>query len=253
MPRNARKLSPNNIYHIVVKGANRQLMFECKSDYEKYLDYLSYYKEELDFDIYAYCLMSNHIHLLIDTKNCSLESIFRHLNTSYSNWFNLKYQRTGYLQEGRFFSEPVDNVRYLLTAIRYIHQNPFHAGLEKNIGDSYPWSSIHSYKKQKSDLVNVKKIMELYSGIDEFLLFQSLVSKERLFDIDKTRHRIPDDVAKEIIFRECKCLTTTDFQKLTIKGRDIAIKKLLENGLSIRQINRLTGISKGVIERLSLS
>ena len=70
MPRKPRAISESNIYHVVIRGADRQQMFEEKNDYDKYLDILSYYKKECQFEIYAYCLMSNHVHLLIHTSNC---------------------------------------------------------------------------------------------------------------------------------------------------------------------------------------
>ena len=130
MARHSRKKSSTQIYHVVIKGADRQLLFEETKDYRKYLDILEYYKEEFHFKIYAYCLMSNHVHLLIHHPDtASLESIFRHINTTYATWFNLKYNRTGFVQDGRYFSEPVEDSRYLLTVVRYIHYNPAKAGL----------------------------------------------------------------------------------------------------------------------------
>ena len=73
MPRKPRAISESNIYHVVIRGADRQQMFEEKNDYVKYLDILSYYKKECQFEIYAYCLMSNHVHLLIHTSNTPLD------------------------------------------------------------------------------------------------------------------------------------------------------------------------------------
>ena len=130
VPRGARKKSATNVYHIIVRGANHQMIFEEEADYKKYLNILLYYKEELHFTIYAYCLMNNHIHLLIHSPDTSLETIFRRINTTYSMWFNMKYDRVGFLQQGRYFSEPVEDMQYLNTVARYIHQNPFKAGLE---------------------------------------------------------------------------------------------------------------------------
>ena len=130
MPRHARKKSSTNTYHVVVKGADNQLLFEDPKDYEKYMELLIYYKERCKFELFAYCIMSNHVHLLLrHSQDGSLESIFRHLNTAYSTWFNMKYNRTGYLQDGRYYSEPVEDERYLISALRYIHFNPSKAGL----------------------------------------------------------------------------------------------------------------------------
>ena len=90
MSRKPRELSPTNIYHVVIRGADRQILFEEKTDYQKYLHILEYYKSECNFELYAYCLMSNHIHLIIHINDIPLSSVFRRINTSYAVWFNMK-------------------------------------------------------------------------------------------------------------------------------------------------------------------
>ena len=108
MARHSRKKSSLLTYHIIIKGADRQLLFEEAKDYKKYLEILEYFKEECHFQIFAYCLMDNHVHLLIrHSPEYSLETIFRKINTTYAIWFNMKYDRTGFVQNGRYFSEPV--------------------------------------------------------------------------------------------------------------------------------------------------
>ncbi len=97
MSRHARIQSSTRIYHIVVKGADRLRLFEEYADYQKYLDILAYYKQECRLEIFAYCLMTNHVHLLIrHPEDITLQSIFRRINITYAGWFNLKYQRTGF-------------------------------------------------------------------------------------------------------------------------------------------------------------
>lgn len=250
MSRKARQKSSTNTYHVVIKGADRQLLFEDVKDYKKYLEILEYYKQECGFELYAYCLMSNHVHLLIHTTGCSLESVFRHINTSYAMWFNMKYQRTGFLQQGRYYSEPVEDARYLFTVIQYIHQNPYRAGLEKTVGTSYPWSSFHDYKIQYSTLLNLDPVFHLLGSRKEFLAMHDNVTDVPCLDIDNFKKRLPDDVAKDIIYQECHCSTVSEFQQLSLSERNLSIRSLHEKGLSIRQLNRLTGTSRGVIERI---
>lgn len=250
MPRTARILSSTQTYHVVIRGADRQLLFEDTSDYKKYLEILQYYKENCNFELYAYCLMSNHVHLLIHTPSCALASVFHHINTRYAVWFNMKYQRTGHLQQERYFSEPVNDMNYLFTVLRYIHQNPCKAGLEATPGHSYPWSSFYEYKKGTSILVNTEYIFNLLGGKDNFLKLHEMKDESDCLDIDKTKRRIPDDVAKEIIFTECHCANVTEFQNLSLLERNKSILTLYKKGISIRQLNRLTGIPKGVIDRI---
>ena len=131
MPRHSRRKSSTRTYHIVIKGADRQLLFEEKNDYIKYLNILEYFKSECKIEIFAYCLMSNHVHLLIrHPVDIPLETVFRRINTTYAIWFNMKYNRTGFVQNNRFFSEPVEDLSYFLNVVKYIHYNPTKAGLE---------------------------------------------------------------------------------------------------------------------------
>ena len=250
MPRKARAKSASQVYHIVIRGADRQQIFEEISDYKKYLEILEFYKEECCFELYAYCLMSNHVHLLIYSPNTSLEAIFRRVNTCYSMWYNMKYSRTGFLQQGRYYSEPVEDMRYLLTVVRYIHQNPYKAGLEEFPGASYPWSSMHSYINHNPSFVNSRYILALMGGLENFISFHKEIVEAECLDIHKIKKRLPDDVAKEIIVNETGCSSVTEFQSLSLLDRNKCLLRLHEKGISIRQLNRLTGIPKGIIARI---
>ena len=250
MFRNARQLSSNDTYHVVIRGADHQLLFEEKKDYQKYLEILQLYEAECQFELYAYCLMPNHIHLLIHSPVTSLGSVFRHVSTTYSSWFNAKYNRTGYLQEGRYFSEPVETEKYLFTVLRYIHQNPIKAGLETVPGETYPWNSFCDYISGINDIVNIEYILQLLGGLESFRSLHQIIVEEECLDINTLRKRLPDDVARDIIRTECNCETVSDFQKLTLLERNGNIILLRKKGLSIRQMNRLTGTPKGVIEKI---
>ena len=250
MARHSRKKSSLLTYHIVIKGADLQLLFEDEKDYKKYLEILELFKEECHFQIFAYCLMDNHVHLLIrHSPEYSLETIFRKINTTYAVWFNMKYDRTGSVQNGRYFSEPVENERYLLTVIKYIHFNPTKAGIESAPGTAYPWNSFYDYGTGNSTLTDTSPIYEIIGGYKEFEELHSSLPLQECLEINQLRKRLPDDVAQNIIFEICGCSNSTEFQKLPLKDRNKNILLLKKEGLSIRQINRLTGVSKGVIER----
>lgn len=249
MPRKPRIKAASNVYHVVIRGADRQLIFEESMDYKKYLEILEFYQEECSFELYAYCLMSNHVHLLVYAQTTSLENIFRRINTRYAVWFNMKYSRTGFLQQGRYYSEPVENLPYLINAVRYIHQNPFKAGLEEFPGASYPWSSMQNYINNSPSFINTEYILKLFGGKDNFISFHKEITEADCLDIHKIKVRLPDDVAKEIIIRETGCSSITEFQSLSLLNRDKCLLRLHEKGIFIRQLSRLTGISKGIIAR----
>lgn len=249
MPRKARTISSTSIYHVVVRGLDRQIMFECTRDYEKYLDILSLYKQECNFELYAYCLMSNHVHLLIKPIDSSLETIFRKINTHYAVWFNMKYQRVGHLQQGRFYSEPIEDSHYFINVIKYIHANPQKAGLESAPGIFYKWNSINEYLTNNYDLIDPSLALKIVNLDDLLDSYENDPNIEHL-DIDTIIKRLPDDVAKEIIHDITKCENVCNFHEMNLKKRNAYIKEFYKKGISIRQMNRLTGISRGIIQRV---
>ena len=251
-----RKKSATLTYHVVIKGADRQLLFEESDDYKKYLEIIKKYKKKFGFELFAYCLMPNHVHLLIrHPKDSSLENIFRCINTSYSVWFNSKYNRAGYLQNGRYHSEPIEDDQYLMTVLRYIHFNPTKAGIETHPGSSYSWNSYYDYQKKiagsrEKTLTDTSLVLGIMGNPEYFIALHDKIPHEACMDIDQFSKRLPDDVAREIIFQVSKCCSTTEFQKLSISNRNQFIKVIHEKGVSIRQINRLAGISKGIIQKV---
>ncbi|MBQ5850909.1 MAG: transposase [Lachnospiraceae bacterium] len=256
MPRNRRQLSSTRTYHIVIKVADRQLIFEEPNDFHKYLSYLEYYKELCKFEIFAYCLMPNHVHILLrHSPDCSLETIFRKLNTAYAIWFNRKYNRTGFVQNGRYYSEPIENDQYLISVVRYIHFNPTKAGLEKSPGCSYQWSSFFDYSNnisQAASLTDTYFILNLLGSYNNFSILHSKTEEltETILDLNNICKRLPDNIANEIIVEVSNCHTVTEFQNLSIIKRNLFILLIHQKGVSIRQINRLTGTPCGVINRI---
>ena len=117
MPRKARTRSSTGIYHIIMRGINRQIIFEDSEDYIQFLESLTRQKETSGIEIYAYCLMSNHVHLLIKEGNEDLGTVFKRIGSSYVYWYNWKYNRRGHLFQDRYRSEAVEDDGYFLTVI----------------------------------------------------------------------------------------------------------------------------------------
>jgi putative transposase len=121
MPRRARKLSLTGIYHVMLRGINQQKIMEDKEDKEKLLTILKECKLISGYKLYAYCLMGNHLHLIIKVEEEPLDKIFKRICGRYVYWYNAKYRRVGHLFQDRFKSEPIEDERYLLSVLRYIH------------------------------------------------------------------------------------------------------------------------------------
>lgn len=133
----------NFIYHIVNRGNNSQQVFCDDEDFNKYLDLLKRYKEKFHFKLYAYCLMGNHVHLLIQpTLPNSLSKIMQSLTTAHTKLYHNKYKTSGHLWQGRFKNPIVQEDNYLLECIKYIELNPVRANITQTPLD-YKWSSIH--------------------------------------------------------------------------------------------------------------
>ena len=245
MPRQARTMSSSRIYHIMLRGINQQQIFEDEQDYKRFLKILEECKVICEYKIYAYCLMGNHIHLLLETgkEDCSL--VMKRICTRFVYWYNLKYNRVGHLFQDRYRSEPVEDESYLVMATVYIHQNPMKAGITKGL--SYKYSSYDSYIKKDFWLVDGEKVKEAMKPFD-FEEYHKNFTETRFIDIDeKPIQRKTDEDIIELLKKKYKCNSTSDFQNLPIHKRDKYVLELKKYGASLRQISRLTGISLGVI------
>lgn len=247
MPRNAREKSENSTYHIMLRGINQQQIFEEEEDYCKFLEILKYYQTVSEYKVYAYCLMGNHIHLLMEFGKEDIGQVFKRIGAKYVYWYNIKYGRKGHLFQDRYKSEPVDDDAYFLTVMRYIHQNPIKAGLCKKV-DGYKYSSFQEYK-YGTEIIDIDYVTEFVPK-EDFEEYNNEIINASCLDIEEKKvFRVTDEEAKRIIKKYSKCKTVTDFQLLDIKERNKCIKKFKEKGVSIRQISRLTGIPKGIVER----
>ncbi|HHU29921.1 MAG: transposase [Bacillota bacterium] len=250
MPRHARRLSSTGIYHIMLRGINQQQILEDREDNKKFIEILKDCKLISGFKLYAYCLMGNHLHLIIRIEKEPLEQVFKRICGRYAYWYNAKYCRVGHLFQDRFKSEPIEDEKYFLSVFRYIHQNPVKAGLVKKL-EEYPYSSYNCYVKSKGDsLVDTDFVLDMMDR-EQLEVFHSEESEDTYLDIKERPFRLTDEQAKEIIRKVTKCKNASEVQLLEVKKRNSYIRKLRKEGLSIRQISRLTGISKGIIERCS--
>ncbi len=253
MPRVARLKSSTSVYHIIIRGINRQNIFQDNEDMLEYLKVLKKYKGVSGFEIYAYCLMNNHIHLLIKVIIEDVSIIMKRIGSKYVYWFNKKYERTGHLFQDRFRSEPVEDDAYLLTVLRYIHQNPLKAGIVDTL-DEYRWSSYCDYIRQDNSLTDTAFILNIFShDTDRSLpIFKDIMNQlndDKCLDDDMGRKQKITDEEVKAIFKQ---LTNFDDpQKLQFsekKYRNEIIRKLKKTGASIRQLERITGVGKKIIE-----
>ena len=153
-------------YHVMNRGRRSDRIFEGRNDYLMFIDLLKEATELWDIRISAYCLMSNHYHLLIHTPKGNLSRCMRHINGVYTQRFNRIHGFDGQLFRGRFKSIVVDGDSYLLQLVRYIHRNPLRAGVAEHLED-YPWTSHKGYvsSAKRWDWLHKDFILSLLSPV----------------------------------------------------------------------------------------
>ena len=162
MSRLSRNYSQSGIYHILFRGVNQQNIFEENADFEKLKETILIVKSDLNFEIYAYCFMNNHAHIVLKEKNSGdISLIMKRILTKYARWYNIKYGRSGALIANRYKSVPVEVDEYFLQLIRYVHQNPMKAGIVVNI-DEYEYSSYNEYMNEP-DLADTDFVLQMIS------------------------------------------------------------------------------------------
>lgn len=251
MPRQARKKSRTGIYHVMLRRINGQKIFLDNEDFERLIETLGRYKEICEYKLYAYCLMTNHVHILIKEGKEELGKIFRRIGASYVYWYNNKYDRTGHLFQDRYKSEPVEDNRYFQIVLRYIHQNPLKAGIVKNI-EEYPWSSFKEYMGS-NEICDTKFPLSLFSEdakkrIAAFKEFNMQHNDDKCLEYEKQK-RINDQEAAKIIKKIAGIDDPRKIASYASNERDEIISKLRERGLSIRQIERMTEVSFAIIRK----
>jgi len=144
MARKARAEVEGGLYHVITRGNNRRRIFNSPADYEKFLSLLATQKIKLPFFLYAYCLMSNHVHLLIERQATEVGRIMHRLLTGYAQYYNWRHKRVGHLLQGRHKAILCQSDRYLTELVRYIHLNPVRARMVDKPED-YQYSSHRAY------------------------------------------------------------------------------------------------------------
>lgn len=252
MPRCARKKSESGIYHIMMRGINRQVVFVEDEDREKFIETISCYKIISQFELYGYCLMDNHVHLLVKEVVEPVSMIIKRISSSFVYWYNRKYERCGHLFQERFKSEAVDSEAYFLTVLRYIHQNPLKAGLSQNI-EKYKWSSANDYIKTPV-IVDTGYALGMFSeertqAVRLLKEYMNEHNEDRCLENDE-KYRMTDPEVR-MHFAGCGVADTDELKQLGKNRREEIIRAVKAlNGVTIRQLSRITGISKSVIDRI---
>ena len=229
--------------HIYSRGVARQIIFESREDHIYFLHLLKRYSKETQVTICAFCLMENHFHLIVQDRHHHISEFMQKLALTYSIYFNRKYDRSGHLFSSRYMSVPIESEEYLLTAFRYVLNNPRAANICP--ASEYPWSSYSRYGYKES-FVDTSVFQEL---LGDWKTYEAFIAG-KYEDCPELEDIVHDDAWAASVIREVLHVQSgTELQKYDWDARNQALRCLKENGLSIRQIERLTGINRNAIQR----
>ncbi|MEQ8176045.1 MAG: transposase [Syntrophomonadaceae bacterium] len=250
MVRQARQRCESGVYHVVLRGINRGDIFYDDNDSLRFLETLAQKKRHREYRLYGYCLMGNHIHLLVQENEDTVSRIMSRVGTSYAKWYNQKYGRSGHVFQGRYGSECIEDDKYLLTVIRYIHNNPVKAGLVQE-QEGYRWSSIHAYiggEEYPKGLTETEYILSIFhqNRIKAMGAFQEFMKQEYddvCLDEAIKRKKTDGEVQAEI-----EALMDGEpigkFQGMEKKKRNAILRTIKSSeGVTLRQIARVTGLN----------
>lgn len=252
MPRKPRAISSTGIYHIILRSVNQQIIFEDNQDYSKFLYVLLDAKKKYDFDIYAYCLMTNHIHLLIKSVK-KPSNLMQFISTKFVRWYNCKYERYGHLFQERYYSVPIEEDSHFLNLIYYIHENPVKGGIIR-FASEYPWSSCAIYHGKKSELVDIGYAVSV-AGSKKTLM--DYLRRNQLKEPDcpgieciYMPHKITVEKATEVLKNLTDYSSPSDIQHLPKYVRNSIILQLHEKNVSNSLISRLCGVTRETVRRI---
>ena len=256
MPRLSRKFSYSKVYHIIVKGIDSQNIFYDNQDRKVFLKYLLETKKQFEYQIYAYCLMVNHVHLIIRVNDEFLSKSIQGLLVKYVSYFNKKYDRSGTLFQDRFKSKLVENQRYFLEVCKYVHRNPEKARICKT--EKYEWSSYLEYIK-KEKIINKRVLLHYFNNdINEFIKFTTKnndLSQLDNFAEFEMIERLTDEQLENILMQK---FAIKDIKKIINYFTDSSRKELEEliarikkiKGTNITQVSRVIRKSRKLVEKI---
>lgn len=231
---------PGAWYHVLNRGRRKERIFFDEKDYEAFFTLLDEVTKQYKAEIHAYALMPNHYHLIIRTPLGNLSRIMRHINGVYTQIINGKYELEGSLFKGRYKSILIEADKYLLELIRYIHRNPYKAGLEKRLGD-HKWTSHGAYlgKRKRPQWLVVNDVLQYFSKREKEAIKQlSLhVRKEPTRELEKQLdefhwpmilggEKFKDKIKDMILGKAIDSREISDYKR--IQGQSIEAEDLLD-------------------------
>jgi putative transposase len=268
------------VYHVIKRGNNREYIFEGEEQKEFLLGLIKEYKRRMNFELYGFILMDNHYHMIIKTTGAPLQDIMHRINYKYSKYYNYVNSRTGHVFENRYKGILVKEDKYLLSLLRYVHQNPVRARLCDRVSD-YQWSSDLYYRKNRSgEIVDIDFIFDIFSKdrlkaikayrkfmdadeMEEADVFEevSFIGEDKDTHMDKITEKVQrkslDDSLDEILHEVTKDKSIFDEIKTGSRKRYLTdykqeyIAQTLNANYTMREIGENISVSEAAIFKMN--
>ena len=252
MPRKSREYSLSDVYHVIFRGNDKQDIFYDDQDRYIFLDRMQITQDKFKYNIFSYCLMDNHVHMVIKVKDDLLSKSMHNLGIRYSMYFNKKMGRRGHLFENRYLSKKVENLDYFLNVCKYVHRNPENAKIEKT--EKYKWSSYQDYIKNKQKIINPKVLLHYFNDdLDEFIKYTLEDNKNHLAKYAEYEiiNKLNEDELIDIIKAKFDVENASDISLVNKYEREEIIKRLAYiDGTNVNQLARITKISRYEIKKI---
>lgn len=256
MARMARIESPTGYYHVMARGNNKEAIFKETSEKEYFIELLRHQIKDNKILLTAYCLMSNHVHLLIYTGLGNMSEALKWINIKFAGRYNFKYERVGHVFQDRFKSEIIDTEGYLIRAIRYIHNNPVKAKIV-HAPSAYKWSSYNGFLVREDPLVDTAEkqmVLKLLGSAEQFKRFHLKEDELEFLEVEEDLEKERKARAQNIIgeFQKENGLIEADPLCVEKENLEKLIIELLEKSkLTHRKIAELIGVSRSVVHSVA--
>ena len=254
MARKPRQVSNTGVYHVMLRGIDRQTVFKSRIDTDKFIDLLSKYKKRFGFKIYAYCFMGNHVHLLLKERDSGSISLFmKCLLDAYVYWYNAEHERCGTLFQSRFRSEAVETPRYFQRVVRYIHRNPVKARMCRHVWQ-YSGSSYNHFFASDPGIIDRDDVFE-YIDRSEFCEFNDAESVNEIDDTcldlsEAIPFRLTNEKASKIMQSVAETFDFSLYGTMDYRVLSAVIRECRRRSMSYGQISRELSVNKGTLHRL---
>lgn len=254
MPRQKRQESPTGYYHIMMRGINKEMIFRRDEFKSSFMEILSRKLEDTDIEVVAYCIMDNHVHLVLKGELIEIGILLKRVNTTFAMKLNSRMDRVGHVFQDRYKSQEVLSDEHLLQVVRYVHNNPVNAGMVKEC-KGYSWSSYNGYTSGNLGIVAQNQydlIMELSGSVESFKAFHRLDDEGEYLDTKEEMEQLKYIKAQRIISEFCERKGITDVRQLTRRPdlMDSLIDIMIDKSkMSLREIAEMLGVSKNTVHQ----